>query len=262
MKTLMPALALLLMLIGAQLLPQRIIAGENNTGIHYSAVQPDTTRPGSKNQRNKKNNDFTTTELDEAMKSLDLAMSGLDKSMKIDMDRMEKELKMAMQELKKVDMEKVQREINAAMKEVDWKKIKEEIHTALREVDVKMSKEEREEMEKEIAKARKDIEKVKLENSVNLEKIKTSVKKGMESARTGIEKAKTDLTRLKEFTQALEKDGLIDSKKGYVIEVKKGELYLNGVKQSKEISDKYRPYFKDKDDDFTIRSGKGQGVTI
>jgi hypothetical protein len=132
----------------------------------------------------------------------------------------------------------------------------------LQEVDVKLSKEERDNIEKEIANAKKDIEKAKAENHFNLEKIKTSVKKGMEGARIGIEKAKAELTRLKEFTQALEKDGLIDSKKGYVIEVKKGELYLNGVKQSKEISDKYRPYFKDKEDDFTIRSDKDQGVRI
>jgi hypothetical protein len=261
MKHLIPALALIAALTTAHLLPERTLAGENNMAT-YHIVQDDTLKPEKKIYRNSRENEITTTELDNAMKSLDMAMAGLDKSMKIDMDRMEKELKMAMQELKKVDMDKVQREINAAMKEVDWKKIKEEIRNSLQEVDVKLSKEERDNIEKEIANAKKDIEKAKAENHFNLEKIKTSVKKGMEGARIGIEKAKAELTRLKEFTQALEKDGLIDSKKGYVIEVKKGELYLNGVKQSKEISDKYRPYFKDKEDDFTIRSDKDQGVRI
>ena len=50
---------------------------------------------------------------------------------------------------------------------------------------------------------------------------------------------------MKEFTDELEKDGLIDKDKGYSIEWKNGgELYINGKKQSKEISDKYKKYYK------------------
>ena len=50
---------------------------------------------------------------------------------------------------------------------------------------------------------------------------------------------------LKDFTDQLQKDGLIDKKKGYSIEWKNGgELYINGKKQPKEISDKYKKYYK------------------
>ena len=43
----------------------------------------------------------------------------------------------------------------------------------------------------------------------------------------------------------VQKDGLIDKNKGYSIEWKNGgELYINGKKQTKEISDKYKKYYK------------------
>jgi hypothetical protein len=42
----------------------------------------------------------------------------------------------------------------------------------------------------------------------------------------------------------LEKDGLLDSKKPYTVQVKEGELYINGSKQLKEVSDRFRKYFQ------------------
>ena len=40
----------------------------------------------------------------------------------------------------------------------------------------------------------------------------------------------------------MEADGLIDKKKGYTIEWKSGELYINGTEQPKNVSDKYKKY--------------------
>ena len=57
---------------------------------------------------------------------------------------------------------------------------------------------------------------------------------------------------MKEFTEGLEKDGLINRKKGFTLEIKNGELYINGTKQSKEVNDKYHKYFKD--EDYSIKS--------
>jgi hypothetical protein len=45
---------------------------------------------------------------------------------------------------------------------------------------------------------------------------------------------------MKEFTSELEKDGLIDRKKDYEIEWRKGNLYINGVQQSQEVTNKYK----------------------
>ena len=55
-----------------------------------------------------------------------------------------------------------------------------------------------------------------------------------------------------ELTKALDNDGLVDNKKPYKLEVKDGELYINGTKQTKQISKKYRKFYKD--DNYTINN--------
>ena len=64
----------------------------------------------------------------------------------------------------------------------------------------------------------------------------------MAKAQEGINKAKEKLQQMKDFTDALAADGLIDKKKGYTIEWKDGNLYIDGKEQPKNISDKYRKY--------------------
>lgn len=49
---------------------------------------------------------------------------------------------------------------------------------------------------------------------------------------------------MNQLIDGLHKDGLIDKKKTYKLEVKKGDLYINGQKQPIEVSDKYRKYFQ------------------
>ena len=89
----------------------------------------------------------------------------------------------------------------------------------------------------------KDMKELKLK--LNSPEFKKGIEDAMEKAKIGIEKAKKELLQLKEFTDGLQKDGLIDKKKGYSIEWKNGgELYINGNKQPKEVSDKYRKYYK------------------
>ena len=87
---------------------------------------------------------------------------------------------------------------------------------------------------------------------IDIEKINEAVAKSMDGVKESIGKAKTELAQMKAFTETLEKDGLIDRKKGYKIEIKDNELFINGTKQSKETTDKYRKYFKEYD--YTLKS--------
>jgi hypothetical protein len=52
------------------------------------------------------------------------------------------------------------------------------------------------------------------------------------------------LVLMHQLITGLEKDGLLDSKKPYTVQVKEGELYINGSKQLKEVSDRFRKYFQ------------------
>ena len=48
---------------------------------------------------------------------------------------------------------------------------------------------------------------------------------------------------LKALIEVIEKDGLFNTKKGYNIKVKDGELYINGNKQPKETYEKYKQFY-------------------
>ena len=79
---------------------------------------------------------------------------------------------------------------------------------------------------------------------LNSSQFKQEIEHAVQGAKKEIEKAKQELQDMKDFTNALVKDGLIDRKKGYTIEwTKDGDLIINGRTQPKEIADKYSRYY-------------------
>lgn len=202
-------------------------------------------------QKSKAKNDYKTEEINIAMKELDRSMLELNKNLKIDFSKMDKELKAAMAEIKNIDFEKIGREVESALKKVDWDKTSREINKAVREADSKIKEIDMKHIENELARTKIEIDAAKISAKIDREMIKRSIEKGLAEARVGIEKAKKELGLMKEFTETLEKDSLINRKKGYQIEIKNGEMIINGTKQSKEINDKYRKYFKD--ENYTIK---------
>ena len=71
-----------------------------------------------------------------------------------------------------------------------------------------------------------------------------------------------DLKLMNLLTAALEKDGLIDTRKPYKLEIKDGEFHIDGKKQSEEVKDKYKKYFrKDSTDPYTIQSNGNKSTT-
>ena len=207
----------------------------------------DTTRPG---KRSDDKNEFRMKDLDDAMKDLDIQMKDLDVHLKdlnidlskeinnaiskIDFDEIRKEVANS---LKEIDVDKIIKEVQDEIKKIDFDKIKIEIDNALKDAQVEVKK--------------VDMEKVKqqmqeLKQSMNSGKFKQQMDAAMQGAKEAIKKAQKELQELKQFTDELQKDGLIDKKKPYSIEWKNGgELFINGNKQSKEISDKYRKYYRE-----------------
>ena len=66
----------------------------------------------------------------------------------------------------------------------------------------------------------------------------------MEKARKDIDKAKAEVKEFKSFTEGLEKDGLIDRKKGYTLRHKDGVLTINGEKATDATYNKYRSFLE------------------
>jgi hypothetical protein len=215
--------------------------------------------------------ELNLTDLDKTIKqSLEMA----EKSMKeIDWNKISKQVE---QSIKQIDITKLQMEINNSMKAIDLKKslrqAQIEINRSMKEIDMSKMKLE---IEKELKNVRKNInseemkksmEEIKKINFDELKKEMENLKKEMElnkdhfklemdKAKLEMLKAKTELGEIKEMTNEMEKDGLINKKESNTIEFKNKELFINGKKQSQQITEKYLKYFKGDNFKFKFSGG-------
>ncbi len=215
----------------------------------------DTTAPDRKLHKGMR--DYHADELDNVMKGLDKAMIDLDKNLNIDVAKMNMELKLAMEEVKKIDFAKINQQVQASIQKIDWEKTKNEVAKAMHNAEIKLKEVDMKKIEADIARAKEKLNKEKIVAHIDMNNIRKEVSESLAKAKTGIEKAKKELTELKAFTNSLEKDGLIDKKKGYKIEVKDKKLFINGKEQPKEVNEKYSKYL-DKED-FSI-SSEGESI--
>jgi len=235
---------------------------QDSTTTHTSA---DTTVPG------KRSNDQYTRgikAIDEAMRELDLQMKQLDQQMReldvqlskdwersvkeLDLGKISKEIEA---EMKKIDPDKISREVEAELGKASADKIKRQVTESMRQVELELKQADLQRRQSELA---------QMKISIDHDAIRTDVEKAMQSARVEMEKAKKELQLMKQFTDELQKDGLIDTAKPFTIEWKTGGvLYINGAEQPKAVQDKYRKYYKggnytikmNGDDDFNIDLG-------
>ncbi len=209
---------------------------------HYSG---DTTTPG-------KRNNHPDYELEKAMQQVDKEMQKLDEQMKkLDFSKIQKNID---ESIRKIDFDKIGKDVEASLAKIDWNKIEGDVKEAME----KVKKVDIVKMQEEMKKVQAEMEKVKVDVNINSEKIKKDVSEAMEKAKVSIEKAKVEIKLMKEFTDALEADKLIDKNKAYKIEVNDGELYINDKKQPKEVTDKFRKYFKK--DNYTIKNDGGVSI--
>lgn len=230
---------------------------ETNT---FRKEQPTKDRDSSTLVKRFRNDDGgNLDQLDIQMKKLDLQMNQLDDQLKkLDFTNIQKQLDIAM---KKVDAQKISAEVNQSIKKIDWDRINKEIDESV----AKVNKADMMEVKKEMQKVKAELEKQKLNMhftvpDIDMEKIKADTENSIKNARKSMEKAKEELNNLKEFTNALQSDGLIDKSKPYKIEVKERELYINGNKQPKNVSEKYQRFYRK--DNFTIDMTDEKGSEI
>ena len=161
------------------------------------------------------------TQMESAMKDLDF--DKIEKQIresvaKIDLDKMK-------EEMSKIDFEELEAELKESLEKIDMDKLKEEIRR-VKEVDMK-------ELETQMAKLKEEMK----EMGPRLEK-------EMSKAKEEMEKARVEIREYKEFVDGLEKDGLIDKKKGFTLEHRDGELFINEKKASAATYEKYGEFLK------------------
>jgi chromosome segregation ATPase len=241
------------LLLIAGIITTGIITTSFDNGNHFGGAkqgyhQADTI-PESRNKqkRNAEKETDAIERLNKQMAQLDEAMKQVGEEIKnIDFEKINKEVELSM---KKIDMEKIKKEIDESMAKIDWKKMEADMAKA----KVEIASLNIEEMKKEIEAALNiDMSKLKEELArIKVDIPKIDMKEIIENAQKGIETAKVELARAKEEMKAyktmlkdMEQDGLIDTKKEFLIEYKNNELFINKVKQPANVAEKYKSYFK------------------
>lgn len=195
---------------------------------------------------------------EDAMKKIDFDKINkeIEESMKkANFDKINQEWKESMN---KVDFEKLQKEIKASMDKVskiDMKKMEEDIRKAQKEIEKELREAQQfnnDEFQKEMEKVKKSMGELKLD----LSKEEFDFKGIMEKASEGVQKAKEELKGYQEMVYAMEEEGLLSTDGDYTIEYRDGEISINGKKQPSAISNKYKKYFKK--DKMTIEKEDGE----
>ncbi len=214
----------------------------------------DTSKPGKHSPAK----DGDLAELDKAMAELDLQMKELDKEMaKIDFVKVQKEIQNA---LKEINFNKMQLDIEDAMKKVDMQKIQQEVERAIKLADKEIKQANSVHLKKQMEQLQEQLSSVQANLKVTLSKAMQESKEAMAKAKIEMTNAKEEMKNTKAFIDALEKNGLIDRKKGYKIKVDDGQLYINGNKQSQDIFEKYKQYYRKSK--FTINSDGDEIISL
>ena len=164
---------------------------------------------------------------------------------KVDFEKIERDINKSM---KNVDFSKIEKGVQAALSEIEWNKVNADVKRSLQDAKKEIEKVDMLELRKELERAKKEIEKSKREiEKINFDQV-------LQEANTGILKAKEELQLTKAMFTEMEKEGLIDQKDGFSIELKNKALFINGKKQREATYEKYRKYIKG--DSFKIKISK------
>jgi hypothetical protein len=183
--------------------------------------------------------DINMQPLDKTMKDLDINMKKINeqmKNIKIDVD------KNIATSLSNIDFEAMQKQIETSMKAIDWNKIQQDVNVSMQHAQEEMAKIDFTKVEKQMKDLQQQFQSEEFKSQFNTEKMQKQINEGMQKAKEGMEKAELELKKMKDFTDELAADGLIDKKKGFTIQWKNGDLYINDKQQPKDISNKYRKY--------------------
>jgi CBS-domain-containing membrane protein len=186
--------------------------------------------------------DFNTKELDKAMKELNEHMKELDiqlKDLDVNIDKTIEE------SLAKVDFDQIGKQVEQSLKNINWNEIQMNVDNSIKQAQEHMKEINFDKINDEMKELQEKFQSEEFKKQFDSDKLQKQIDEAMDKANEGMQKAKNELQQFKEFTSELEKDGLIDKRKGYEIEWKNGNLYINGVQQSQQVTNKYKKYYRE-----------------
>lgn len=204
------------------------------------------------------------TALNESMEHLGISLSSLNNDLirqhamtaleSINLSKMSDQIKQSLQSL---EMDKMLEQAELALRNSSLSSLNGEFSLAMEQAAKEMQKAKTEmksvnfaEIDKEMKMAAKELEKAKSEIR------KIDVNKIMAEADSELKKARTEMNLTSALFAELEKDGLINTKKGFTIVYENKTLYINGIKQSESTTERYRRYFNSDKFEITIKAEK------
>ena len=184
--------------------------------------------------------------IDSVMKAAQVAISA------VDFTKMQQQINAS---LANINFDEINKNIDAAMKNIDWDKMKIDVNKSIDEAKIEMAKVDKEQIKESLEKVKAELQSEQFKKQINLSNVQKEVAQSMAKARIEMEKARTEIANYRSFVAALQNDGLIKAGEPYKIELKDDVLYINGVKQTKETTEKYRKYYQGKTH-FTIYDNK------
>lgn len=233
------------------------VAGQKTTpGQQRANDDRDTTQ--SRKHRNDKNEYQLNGDFDEAMRRLNMEMKQLDERLA----HLDVQINKQVQEaLARIDFDKISRQTADAMKNIDWQKIQLNVNQALQKAQREMEQVKMEELNTRMKELETRLKSDSFRLQLDTKHLDEQVQKSLSAAKGKLREAQGRLEKIKSFTDALEKDGLINTEKGYRLELKEGSLYINGVQQSKAVTEKYRKYYPN-EDHFSINHDGSDSITL
>jgi hypothetical protein len=193
-------------------------------------------------------------DIEKSMKNLDMEMAHHD----LYIEKMERDIEKS---VKDIDAEKIEKEtkeaVQQAMDNVDFKKINEEVRKAMGQVKEQLNSPEFKKSINDAKHIEMDVIKESIEKARDeIKNSKVDIKEEMGKAKDEIKKEKEILKGYRKMLDDMEKEGLINTKEDYSIEYKAGDLYVNDKKQTQEVTDKYKNYFKKDNTSIIKKSGE------
>lgn len=151
---------------------------------------------------------------------------------KINWNEVSNAQKEAAKALRSINIDSINNNIAIALKSVNFDEVGAEVNKAMADANISSA----------------EAQKAMLAGLSGIQNGVVSINQGNSNAATiNVGAARKDASvktsKLKELVKAMENDKLLDSNKGYKIDRKGNDLYINGTKQPNSVLDKYRSYF-------------------
>ncbi len=172
----------------------------------------------------------------------------------IDLTKLQQQIKTS---LANINFDEMNKNIEVSLNKIDWDKMKVEVDVALDEAKAEMAKVNTKEIKESMEKAMAEMKTEQLNQKINLSNLQNELQESLENAKKEIKKSEVEIANYRALIGALEKDGFIKAGQSYTVALKDNVLYINGAKQSKETTDKYRKYYNGKTN-FSIYDSKRQ----